>query len=65
MPLPVVSDNLHGKTSHQTVYGIIPCANQMNTKSMPTNAQAYLDSDHMIVFNGVMILTLFVKVIII
>jgi len=35
----------------------------MNT-STPKNAQQYFDSDHMIVSNDVMVLTLYVKVII-
>jgi len=62
--LPAVSNNLHGKTSHYILYGTIPCVNQMNITSMPTNAQKYFHSDHMIVCSGVMVLALFVKVII-
>ena len=61
MSLPAVSNNLQGKTSLYILYGTVPCVNQMNTISVPTNAQRYLDSDHIIVFNGVMVLTLSVK----
>jgi len=62
--LPAVSNNLYGKTSHYILYGTIPCVNQMNITSMPTNTQKYLDSDHMILCNGEMVLVLFAKVII-